>query len=674
MVGSLLFVWGNAALVWLAARLGRRLLPEADGAEHALITAVLAAGIAIWTLQGLALVGWMGPVQVVLVLSAAVAVDGAVAMPTPPPDRAPTSRVGAVAAALGGSVALVWAWALVAGPTEFSWDDLSYHAAVPGWWLRHGTLAVAPLTYQAYYPFNAELLSLWTLLPVHADTQSGHARLLWAVMALAAAAVVARRLGQPPLVAALVWAAAFAGATRRFIEDFTAPDLALAAATLAALALARDDRAPTRAAAASGLAAGLALGIKVSVAPVVALLGAWWLWVAWRRRDPWPALAFAGAAATLGLGWYLRNAWLTGNPLFPAAVGPFEGPFDAAAQRRTSIVGLLERTRPDRRWGLLLDVLGTRLHWPGPVGAVAVLGLLTGGIALWRRRLDRGAATLLALLLAAAVVLLLLHPTMPFSGTPNRYNGKLLRLSRYVTSPVFLLLAIAPTGLPTRGRGHVAAVAVAAATLLATVWWARWWLEVGVGLVVAAAIVGAWWRWPAARRALPALGVAAALLVGVGLAGERAERTERRLFRWKGSDRPVSAAWAAVDALPPGSRVGALNALPGSHGMLYPLMGRRLQHEPVALTVHGEAAGLLHETWRAHPDWWWETRAEPVADEVLVANLAAAGVEYVVVSKWDRIPARGWPWHRDALRRALGRERVLWSDPYSELWDVRSSP
>src|SRR5262245_431318 len=58
---------------------------------------------------------------------------------------------------------------LVFGPTFFHWDDYSYHATGPAQWLLDHRISLAPFDYHANFPLNAELFSLWFLLPLKQD-------------------------------------------------------------------------------------------------------------------------------------------------------------------------------------------------------------------------------------------------------------------------------------------------------------------------------------------------------------------------------------------------------------------------------------------------------------------------------------------------------------------------
>src|SRR5262249_45728408 len=80
----------------------------------------------------------------------------------------------------------------------------------------------------------------------------------------------------------------------------------------------------------AGLTAGFAIGCKVPFVFPVAFLGIWIV----IAREPGVTIGqglkraalFAIAVIAMGSYWYARNWILTGNPLFPGKVWPFDGP------------------------------------------------------------------------------------------------------------------------------------------------------------------------------------------------------------------------------------------------------------------------------------------------------------------------------------------------------------
>ncbi len=76
----------------------------------------------------------------------------------------------------------------------------------------------------------------------------------------------------------------------------------------------------------AGLFGGAALSIKYTAVLTLAVLGAVLLWSTLRRRLPvrrflWGGLVVAGLALALAAPWYIRNALVAGNPLYPLVWG-----------------------------------------------------------------------------------------------------------------------------------------------------------------------------------------------------------------------------------------------------------------------------------------------------------------------------------------------------------------
>ena len=249
---------------------------------------------------------------------------------------------------LCGLGALAFASTCLQG-TDFWGDDLVYHATASAKWYQQQKLSLAPHHYSGYYPMNAELFSLWFILPLGRDGMVWMAGAYWTFLFAVATFVLVRAQGQKAHVAAMCTALVLATPSVIFLaRAFTACDLGAAALVMAATAMAM----PSRSAAAggdrladatcAGLLGGLAVGAKVPMLlpalillAVIAVLPRRTISV---RQRIVAATAFATALVLTGGYWYLRNLILTGNPLFPASAAIFSGPFDAAAQRSTKLI------------------------------------------------------------------------------------------------------------------------------------------------------------------------------------------------------------------------------------------------------------------------------------------------------------------------------------------------
>src|SRR5262245_22170500 len=160
-----------------------------------------------------------------------------------------------------------WATLLGVRATAFGTDDLYYHAPAAAHWIIDGRISLTPLNYHAYYPFNAQVISLWFMLPYHADGPASLSGLYWAVLVLTASAALIVAQGGPRAIAALVGALLLASPELlQAARTFSAVDLAPVALVLAAIAIiapsreGQTDRAALIDAAYSGALAGFATG------------------------------------------------------------------------------------------------------------------------------------------------------------------------------------------------------------------------------------------------------------------------------------------------------------------------------------------------------------------------------------------------------------------------------
>lgn len=603
--------------------------------------------------------------------------------------------------AFGLAGALLTAWLVKTAllGTGFVWDDLSYHAALPAHWLQNGAIDYAPYTFQAYYPLNAELVSLWLLAPLHADAQASLALALWGLLAVFSLARLARGLGASAAASALAAALFLASqVVWNPSNGFAGNDLAGAAALLASLALLvpdRDGRPGARDFLAAGLLAGFAAGCKVSFVAGAGLVFVGAAGLARESRSRKLALFAAGAALT-GSYWYARNWLATGNPLYPAEFLFFEGPFDARAQAATRLLSVaLER---GLELGFWRDVLPDRLNWPPPLALASALGFacalaaprLAGGRRADDAR-DEARARLRRALLIAGLGLLALYPLLPFSATPNRPDAALHSgYLRFLLAPFGIALALLA---PALGGAQPAARAaqVAAVLAIATSWRLSAMLSTlafAGGLAAArlcaqpSARLASLARRPLALRALGAL----ALCLLAAWTPFKQARSDENLFRYQKRRAPIGRAFREVDRLPAGSRIALFMSEPQDYAQLYPLFGRKLQHRPVAVERDGSARAPLHRRASAatgsdaaassrngsDTGWWndWSTRDAALDPPALLRALRAQRVDYALVTRWS---LGEWPPQEAALAAVSGAARI-WSDDSSSLWRLAAEP
>ncbi|MBW2288868.1 MAG: hypothetical protein JRG90_13700 [Deltaproteobacteria bacterium] len=593
-------------------------------------------------------------------------------------------------ASILGGLATLWIFEVAAAGTPFLYDDLTYHATSSAWWIQQATLSLPPFTYQGYYPQNAELMNLWFMLPLRGDSHANLSVLLWLALSVSSLLAIAHTFAGSRALAFFAAAGLMASPEIRFFSgSFSAGDLAATSFGLAALAFAHfeptdDERTRFGKALLGGLAAGAAVGTKASMLAPVALLVAWWCWRALSRPGAGivrrELVVFAVGLIVTGGYWYTRNWALAGNPLFPAEIGPFDGPFDRASQWQTSLASHMSPHWGTRRfWS---SFVRPQFYWPLPLGQVAALGygFALGAFLLWRKRVPAALRPYALLLAAVGLLAFVLFSFQPFSGTINRPVAPLNIRVRYLSFAFALGLTLYGSVGP-RKPAWAALVALLPAYGIYVALRNIDGREAGliaVGAVVTALAFAAWRRWPAAFAGRPARAAAYGALgmavVGLALwSPARARLTEENLYSFRVGRRPrTTPAWGALEQLPAGSRVAGISFNPTSHAFYYPLFGRSFQLHVVPITFEGHRRPPLHAPAESSRGWWWEfeERRHPAPLELL-ANLRRAGVDYLFVSRWPRRSIyAGWPPARDVIAKSLPDRRIF-GDDHSEIWDLR---
>ena len=290
------------------------------------------------------------------------------------------------------------------------YDQFNYHLAFPYQWLRHGSVFVYPRHSYSYLTANMGLLYCYGM--AIAGPWTGQAVYWWmgAVTTLGTWTLGAR-LGGPRAGA---WAAAIFATTPTVLVPSTwaSSDLGVAAFAVAGWLILLGRRgagAPERPVSwlAAGAMAGLAAGCKyLAIAMVAVPLGVAVLLL--QRNSPRRVLLhrtglwLAGAAIAFSP-WLIRNAVITGNPVFPVfnrllqprVVLASQGSDEVEAAARVAQFPS-DRLAPSDR-----ITLGT-FNPQGAVGAIGPVFLALAPLALWVaiRRRRRGSA-----LLATGVVL-----------------------------------------------------------------------------------------------------------------------------------------------------------------------------------------------------------------------------------------------------------------------------
>ena len=705
MLSIITFVGANAALTAASLGLVRR-MRVATGPGVWLAVCIVFASLAEMILQVLGACGqlgaWQAATAAVLLLLAERTSPGRRPLHSPAggPDF-PMPQLDRIALGAAAGIGLWWLLIATRDGLVLSWDDLGYHASVIGWWLTDGSLAYPPFTYQVYYPLNAELFAAWFAVPLGSLAQANLSQIFWIGLLFAAAGTLDRRLGRRSLGTAVILAGLLISPKVLYYRGtVSANDLAIAASLLAMLAacpsLARRDdesgavESANHWALIGGLAGGLALGMRATIVVVVVLAGLWWALAARRKQAPWTSVAlFFGGVALLGSFWYLRNLIVTGNPVFPAAVGPFAGPFDSAAQLETTLFHQLQR----QTGGLSFwtDFLRLRLDWPLPLGIAAVIGFV-GGLRPVIADLRNGRGSLLLLLWISCLAFMLVFPHQPFSGSVNRPGVGLIDQPRFLTFPIVLGLLMLPSILSVRRTWATPAGAAVLASGFGVAAGGLGWtgaLCVMVGVAAALATRRFALTDHLARRSwlAPLLIIVVWSMLGAATPAKQSRAIENlHAFpnSWVGwAPRPdqvgieLGRTWALLDRLPDGSRVAEMSNLPSSNGFYHQLFGSSLQLHPVQVHRDGRVRGRLHQEWQNEPaGWWWEFREldRPTPPDVLRENLVNAGIDYLIVTNWPR-GREGrygqWPVVHGIVQDAFAPGQRLYADGYSEIWRVQ---
>jgi hypothetical protein len=196
-------------------------------------------------------------------------------------------------------------------------DALLHHAAAPELFERRHELVELPWSWNSYQPYTVEMLVLDGFL-VWDGVQGAFAPLLLLFAGVAAtgfggARLAGRTIGL--LAAAIVLCQAFTAwiGTSTFVEPGLVLAVALALWNLAEFV--RTGR--PQSFLVTGVFAGAAAGMKYQGAAAAVLIAVAALALARPRLTPARFAAAAGLALAVALPWYVKNAILTGDPVYP---------------------------------------------------------------------------------------------------------------------------------------------------------------------------------------------------------------------------------------------------------------------------------------------------------------------------------------------------------------------
>jgi hypothetical protein len=590
--------------------------------------------------------------------------------------------------------------------TFLTFDDRTYHAPSLVHWMETGRIALTVFSYQSYYAFNAEMLPLWFMLPFQNDAAVPLTGLIYAALFVLLSLEFGRRW-QLPMWCRLVPAVLFLSSIEIVSQCnwFADVDVAAPVTLLAALAIGCRDSSPARRRQVmfAGAIVGFAAGMKPTFAPfagILMIIVAGRIFLRSRLSDgqlPKPpsierlsffgtianALGFFLAASCAGGYWYLRNFALTGNPLYPARIGPFPGPFTPEEQSATTLAHAIsngEFEGPD--YGALGEMI---FSWPATHAMLAAFAVVVCGLAVVRIRKDQAAGATAATAVTIttfAVLCVAMTPWIPFSARGDDGNFYLEGSSRYLTLAYlcgFLLLPrlLAWVESPELRGGEQWMVFAGLVFLLTIPLGVALDLRFALAGLAVAIIAHAGLQWlTSSRRKLANFiftvggrpmvwlaAVSAVLLFATAAAPINLRSTDRIHLEGKWMNEQI-------EALPTGSTVAMYYGL---RSEIYTLYGRRYQLDPVRLRADGLPAEALHLR-RAHRDD--ETIFEKAFDlrtdinpKIFLSNLQTTGIDFIVTPAMPHNDD-AWPVQHAWLKQ-LGISIHRQSDD-AVIWDLRS--
>ncbi len=565
--------------------------------------------------------------------------------------------------------------ALLVVPTE--WDGLTYHLLYPARFLQDGRIEPVefgqPLDQAALYPANGELLHAFVMAFVRSDLLVALGMVGWAVLYGLAIARLTRALGASQAAAAVAGALAAtvpalaARAPSSYVEPLL--DFGLAAAVLfLRRAFDAGGVAIFRWSTLAGLAAGLAVGTKYVALPLVVALAVALpvglvLAGAGRRRAVGAGALFLLAVVAVGGAWYLRNALLVGNPVYPAPLAGLphlERPGlvwqgSSVAERLPELVGDGSLTAalfalPPR--GAVWMTLGPLALGAGLLALLACGRTAREAVRSWEAA-DRFRALSVLVVPSALFALAATWARLPFWDNPGLFRSEV----RFAVPAVGLAFALAMVfleraGVSSRGLAALGACGVLGQGLLAGVLGATQELARGAVLVlpplaIAALLVAIRRRGAVSEIVLRG---AASMLVVLALFvawGYREVALPRAWLAPGATFRPFTEAALALEHATPGARTAAFAS--SSHfEFLYPFHGRRLERRVLGVPVHDGPRQAFR---------YREGDARRTFDrELWRRELELAGAEVLIVSRWQAWRELWPPEHDWAIE--LGFEEV----------------
>lgn len=341
-IGVIGLIAATAAVIDTSRRAARRWWQE-DKVAYCLATVVFATSLTLLILEVCGVIGLLEP-AVVVTISLLIWVAASRALPprfsrlAPPRER--QAPLGAqpfqqlIRLLLLALVILLFASFVDSVYEPRPWFDvLAGHLPVAVEWLQAGNVRlwpyVSPVSAEALYPANSQLMALWLLVPTHRDFLVQLGSLPGVALLIGGIAMLAQELGadrRAATAAALIVPTLPLAIGQLVGTNMT--DMMAAGGLVAAGAFVASLRRRPRYAEilAAGLASGIAVGSRyaaiVALIPLLMVMAAE-LFAQRRALSPLRAGAvFALGLASTGSYFYLRNLVITGDPVYPQSL-PF---------------------------------------------------------------------------------------------------------------------------------------------------------------------------------------------------------------------------------------------------------------------------------------------------------------------------------------------------------------
>ena len=585
---------------------------------------------------------------------------------------------------LAGTAGLIAGRFIITG-TEFCSDDFGYHAFYPAKWLIEQCLSAPSGQLSSYYPYNAELFSLWFMLPFHNDALVSLAGFYWlGLLVLSGILILWEYTNAKSAVILGVVLITASPVLRASTRTFSAVDLVLPSMLLSIIALyillkkKPNSSAPMVGAVYAGLLAGFALGSKISFAPVCVIFFIWLLFSGKTHTSPLKrcnsAAIFIGGVFISGSFWYLRNYIITGNPVFPAEVGPFDGPFLAEQIHRTKLISWIANGFSNiPQWKLILQKY---IQWPPAMFMLSFAGYIIYIINRLRIGKPDNPFRLnpIFLLWGTGIIMIVLYPLMPFSGATNSPEAPLELQLRYLITPFIIGLILFLLSFKKGSAGHVPLILTAIVAMILP--WKLQHFHLMATLAILGVALLAWYLWVKTERLLRRISfhtlffpfIYSSLLMGVVIfLPHQIRLTNRNIFQRSGALKLMGAAWEAVGELPAPARITAVD--PWVFGR-YSLYGRNYQLTPCIVNPNGTLRETLHIRWKEDPHntKLWQKRRQPDPDKYL-DNLIMARIDYVLVVKSRNLE---WPKQYQILE-ASEQSQCVYNNGFATIWRIPQS-